>query len=251
MVVPVVEQKWTYMLRILRRNPDQIRMDRLAEYMRELALMIGAETNPVFKGIKKASTGLKVAVPASKRDRAWHNVQLAKQNPESKPARHLRAIEGMLSDDLIKTAQLLDSSEKVVYVFNTPQVEEFAPCSVKQAGEVDGVVTGLVGADDTMHLHVRDYASRDFRLVVKDEALARLLLTYFRRGVLRFKVYGTWQRTEDGWVPETSKCVVEAFEVLDEALLVDIFHSLASVADNGWKDFSDPMAIWRDIRGVH
>jgi hypothetical protein len=227
-------------------------MDRLAEYMHEFALLLGLETFPTFKGIKKASTGLKAAVPPAYRQRAWKNVQQARQVPASKPARALQSIERMLGEDKISNAELIDSSERVVYRFHVEGDEqEFVHSSIKQEGFVDGTITGLVGADDTMHLYIRDFAKRDIRLLVRDEDVARQLLSHFRQGVLRFKVAGSWQRTESGWVPETSKCLIETYEVLDETPLTEIFDSLARVEGNGWNELEDPQGMWKELRGVH
>lgn len=248
----MAEKNWTYMLRILRKNPDQIRMDRLAEYMREFAGVLGIETFPIFKGIKKASTGLKVKIPHSCRHRAWKNVQEAKSVPASRSARSLRSIEKMLGEDNIQKAELIDSSDQVVYLFRgIDEAPAFLPGSIRQQGTVDGTITGLVGADDTMHLYIRDFADRTLRLLVRDEDVARQLLSHFRRGNLRFTVEGAWQRTEDGWIPETSKCLIESYEVLDDAPLTEIFESIAAIPGNGWNDVADPQGFWREIRGIN
>lgn len=247
----MAEPRWTYMFRILRRNPDQLRMDRVAKYMAEFAGLLGLENEPVFKGIKKASTGLKAAIPPSRRSQAWLSLQKAKTDPSSKPAKHARALEELLSEDQIKGAQLLDSSEKVVQLFTGIRVANaFAEATVREAGTVDGMVVGLVGADDTMHLHVRDAARRDLRLLVTEEAMARDLLSHFRSGILRFTVMGSWQRTPGGWIPETSKCLVQSYEVLDESSLRQVFSDALSGSDVGWASLDDPLARWRDIRGV-
>lgn len=240
------------MFRICRRNPDQIRMDRLADYMKEFALLLGLENYPTFNGVKKASTGLKAKVPAPYRQRAWKNVQEAKQLPASKPARALHSLEKMLAEDRIAKAELIDSAEKVVYRFNSDLHEqEFVERSVRQEGFVDGVIVGLVGADDTMHLYVRDYAGRTLRLLIKDEDVARDLLSHFRKGALRFHVTGLWQRTESGWIPETSKCTIDRYEELDETPLVEIFDEIALIPGIGWNEMTDPEGEWRELRGAH
>lgn len=245
------EPRWTYMLRIPHRNPSQIRMDRLAEYMREFAQLLGVENQPVFAGIKNASVGLRAKVPAKHRNSAWKRVQAAKSLPDSKPARHLHKIESMLGEDAFSSAELKDNSDKVVYLFQPKEQTNMYSASIKQHGEIDGVVTGIVGADDTMHLHVRDALSRDLRLVVKDEALARDLLTHFRHGHVRLRVHGVWVRTEDGWIPETSRCTVDGYELLDETPACEVFERLASAPGNGWCELPDPMGAWRELRGIN
>lgn len=237
------------MLRILRRNPDRIRMDRLGEYIREFAELLGTDNQPVFKGIKKASTGLKAAIPEGRRQHAHLRLVEARTKPDSRPAKSLRNIEDMLGQDAIKGAQLLDASQNVIYLF-TGHVEETAQTErLYQQGVVDGMVTGLVGADDTMHLHLRDHFERDLKLVIRDETLARNLLAWFRKGTVRLYVHGTWQRTESGWTPEASKCTVDSFESLEDTPPHEVFKALAKIPGNEWITLDDAMAEWRSLRG--
>lgn len=239
------------MLRIPQRRPHQLRIDRLADYMREFAGLIGLENEPMFAGIKDASTGLRAKVPGNRRARAWKRIQLAKLDPCSKAARHLRQIESMLGEDGLSSAQLKDSSDKIIYLFQAHEQVSVDSVTIRQHGVVDGVVTGIVGADDTMHLHVRDVLARDIKLLVRNEDMARRLLKHFRQGSIRLQVHGLWTRTEDGWVPENNRCVVDGYEVLDDAPATEVFAQMASIPGDGWRELEDPMAVWRDIRGVH
>lgn len=237
------------MLRIPNRSPNQLRMDRLAEYMREFAQLLGLDNQPVFAGIKNASIGLRAKVPHKHKTSAWKRIQTAKSLPDSAPARNLRKIEALLTEDSLGSAELRDTSDKVIYLFKAHEQPDMLSMTIRQHGEVDGVVTGLVGADDTMHLHLRDALSRDLKLVVRDEQLARNLLTHFRQGHVRLRVHGAWVRTEDGWVPETNRCVVDGFEVLDDTPAIEVFANLAATVGSSWCE--DPMATWRDLRGIN
>ncbi|WP_146120322.1 hypothetical protein [Paraburkholderia sp. BL21I4N1] len=239
------------MLRILQRNPDRIPMERLGEYIRQFAELLGTDNHPVFAGIKKASTGLKAAIPPDRLPYARARLVEAKTQLASKPARLLRSIEDMLGHDSIQRAQLLDSSNNVVYLFEGRAEESDRADRLYQRGTVDGMVTGIVGADDTMHVHLRDHFDRDLKLIIRDEELARELLIQFRNGFVRLHIRGTWQRTDSGWTPEPNKCTVEAFDVLDDTALRDVFHNFASTPDNGWRLLDDPLGEWESLRGLH
>ncbi|MCX7256368.1 MAG: hypothetical protein NTZ64_06415 [Polaromonas sp.] len=239
------------MLRILQRNPDRIRMDRLGEYMRQFAELLGTENFPTFKGIKQASTGLKADIPVERQHYTKLRLVEAKTNFESRPARILRSIEDLMGKDAIKEAQLLDSVGNVVYLFRGHVEEPDKVPKLQQQGIVDGIVTGIVGADDTMHLHLRDHFDQDLKLVIRNENLARDLLKQFREGHVRLTVHGTWHRTDFGWVPESNKCTVESFEVLEETPLQDVFMEIAEIPGNGWKSLDDPIFEWEKLRGLH
>jgi len=239
------------MLRLPQKRPHQLRLDRISEYMRELASLLGLENEPMFAGIKDASTGLRAKIPLNRQNHAWKRVHTAKSDPTSRPAKHLRQIETMLGEDQLSSAELKDSNEKVVYLFQAHEQIVVSSATISQSGEVDGIVTGLVGADDTMHLHLRDSLSRDLKLVVRSEAMARALLEHFRASQIRLRVHGTWTRTEDGWIPENNRCTVDGFDVLDETSASEVFAQIAVIGDDGWSDEADPLATWRDLRGTH
>lgn len=241
---------YTFMLRMLRRDPDSIPMERLGEYIREFAGLLGTENRPVFKGVKKASTGLRAYVPGDRVQHARASIASARLAPSGRPGRHLQKLELMLAEDMVAETEILDRAGAVIYVIHGAVLAPGQTDRLFQEASVDGVVTGLVGADDTMHLHLRDHFDRDLRLVVRDEGLARGLLSRFRTGSVRVRVRGTWVRSENGWAPESNKCAVLGFEVLDEAPLSVVFESFANVDGNGWGEAKDPLALWETIRGL-
>ena len=243
-------QNWTYMLRIL-RNPDQITMDRLGMYMLDLAELIGKENRPIFKGIKNASTGLKVSVADDRIEYVDSRIKEAANDPESKPGKLIQKLDSMLAVDGIARAELLDAGDNVIYLFrqHIEPVKELI--KVQQAGTVDGVVTGLVGADNTMHLHLRDRFDRDLKLIVRNERLARDLLLNFRSGSVRLSIHGTWIRGDSGWYPEANKCSVDGFEILSDSSLIDIFSEIKAIPNNGWSSMENPIAFWEELRGAH
>jgi hypothetical protein len=245
------EVRWSYMLRIMKRNPDRIPMDRLAEYMRLFAELLGSENRPVFKGIKKASTGLKAQLSDDRLVHVQARLRLVRSEPDSRPARCAAALEAVLGADGIAEAQLLDSGSNVVFLFRGLAAAGEDVDRVYQEGTVDGVVTGLVGADDTMHLHLRSRNAQDLKLVVRDEDLARDILAHFRKGTLRVLVQGHWLRSEGGWHPEANRCTVRSFDTLDEQPVSQVFRDLADVPENGWKAMEQPQAFWEEIRGIH
>lgn len=244
-------EKWTYKFRILKRNPEQMSLDRLGDYMKEFAQLLGTENEPKFAGIRKASTGLLARVPEHKRRNVMFRLHAAQSQPSSKAARHLRNLEGMLGSDGLPQAEIRNSEDKVVYLVRADKPRASDVVTLQQRGEVEGTVTGLVGADDTMHLHLRDRLSRDLKLIVRDEGLARDLLRHFRVGSIRLSIHGHWQRTDCGWIPENNRCTVDSFVALEEVPLRDVLATISSAKGNGWCDLQDPLMAWRDLRGVN
>ena len=247
----MADARWSYMLRIMKRNPDRIPMDRLAEYMRLFAELLGSENRPVLKGIKKASTGLKAQLANDRLVHVQARLRLVRSEPDSRPARCAAALEAVLGADGIAEAQLLDAGSIIVFLLHGLAAVEEDVDRVYQEGTVDGAVTGLVGADDTMHLHLRGRNAQDLKLVVRDEDLAREILGHFRKGTLRVLVQGHWLRSEDGWHPEANRCTVRSFVQLDEQPISEVFRDLAEIPENGWKAMEQPQVFWEEIRGIH
>ncbi|RKT63091.1 hypothetical protein DFR40_0141 [Azonexus fungiphilus] len=238
------------MLRIPQRNPHRFPMDRLGEYIRQFAELLGQDNMPVFKGIKNASVGIRAAIPENRTNNTFARIVQAKSDPKSRAAKVLQGIQNLLGEDGIPEAELLDSSSKVIYLFKGNPADSEQVSRVFQHGSIDGIVTGLVGADDTMHLHLRDYFDRDMRLVIRDEALARELVLRFRQGSVRLNLHGQWVRTDSGWIPESGKCIVTSFEDLDDMVPSEVFRYIAEVPDNGWLEFADPQTEWTELRGL-
>lgn len=242
---------WTYMLRILRRKPDQIPMERIGEYIVEFAKLLGGENHPVFKGVKSASTGLKARVAPEYQHHCHLRLIEARDVPDSGPARSVGRLSDMLGEDGLNTAQLLDRDGKIVHILSGRKPANDELPRLYQDGFVDGLVVGLVGADDTMHLHLREATGSTIRFILREEGLARQLLEHFRRGSVRLYAHGLWKRTESGWLPESGKCTVDRFEALEETSLIEVFSGIAANPDNGWNRIADPIEVWKTLRGIH
>lgn len=238
---------WNFKLRVIGTTPDTIPLERLGEYMKEFAKLLGTSSRPTFAGMKNesASTLARVQYP----DRALLRIAQSKAEPTSNPGRALERIQGLIDSDKFPGAELRDRADNVIYLFKSSSMETPAIFTLNQTATIDGIVVGLVGADDTMHLHLRDWMDRDIKLIVTDEVMAREMLQYFRGPTLRVSVNGLWKRTDHGWVPENNKAKVISYEKLDDAPLTDIFKKFAAVPDNGWKQLSNPEAFLADLRG--
>ena len=246
----MAKTEWNYLLRIMRRHPDQIPMERMGEYIQQLAKLIGEENKPTLKGIVKGSTMIRTNIPESRIPYVQHQLREAMTDENSKGWRAKSALSDMLGEDGIKEANLLDKNKNVVLSLLATAETPTPTVRIYQSGMIDGVVTGLVGADDTMHLYLRDYLDRDLKIIVRDEGIARSLLQHFRNSHVRVYMHGTWVRTERGWHPEAGKCTVDRYEVLDETPISEVFKSINEIEGNGWRDVEDPTAFWEDLRGI-
>jgi hypothetical protein len=241
---------WTYSLRLLKRKPDGIPMDHLAEYLRLFSDLLGTENRPRFKAIKAKSIGMQARVESGREPYARQRLVEAKTDPISKPGKLLAKIQEAMARDRIPSAEFSDSTGAVIYSFESGMPVASAIEKISQHGLVDGMVAGVRGVDSTMHLYLRDHFDRDLNLIVRNESLAIELFKFFRCGRVRLSVHGAWVRGVDGWYPEAGECVVDSFEVLDEAPASTILSGLALIPGNGWNAIDKPHEAWRELRGV-
>jgi hypothetical protein len=118
-------------------------MERLGLYLCQFAELLGSENKPVFKSIRRKSIGIQAYVPPDYQQKALVRLIKARQQ-DGKLGNRLREIEGLLSQDEIATAQLLDQNENVIYLFHGAPQPILESARIFQSGTVDGVVTGVV-----------------------------------------------------------------------------------------------------------
>lgn len=246
----MAKKTWTYKLRLLGRDPSRVPMARLAEYMTDFADLLGKEYLPVFKGVRRGSTCLLAAIPEANRPLAKVRISEAKTKPSSRAAKILDSIEAKIGADGLKGGELIDSDDNVIYLFKGTKPTISETIVVEQSGEIDGVVVGIVGADDTLHVTFRDGFGREFKLTVRDLATGQQLASRFRSGMVRCSARGKWRKQESGWLPDPT-CQLDHYVDLDESPVKSIFDGLLDIKGNGWTELDDPVVAWQQVRGVH
>lgn len=241
----------TFTLRILKAKPSDVPMDRLGEYLTKFADLLGKDNSPVFKAVKNKSVGIVAVVNSARVVNVKARITQARTNPESRAGRALAGINSMLESDAHYEAELIDPNSNVVYLFsNKPKVDSEI-YRVQMSGEVDGVLLGISGRDETMHIHILDHYDRDIRLLVRSEALARQMLKHFRGEPIRILVDGNWVRTDTGWMPESNRCSALSFEVLSTEPPSQVFSRFLGDSSHDWLSLEEPLHFLAELRGSH
>ena len=228
---------------------SELPLDRLAAYLKEFALTLGKENRPVFSSIEPGSVVLRAQIPdayVGNVEQRLHDAQSG--NTQSGASKHLLNIEELMLQDGITRADLLGAKNQILASLTA--ANEPILYSVTQDGEVEGEITGVVGADDTLHISVREWSGRIVKVSCKDIGMALDIAQHLRRGVLRLAVEGKWVRTEETWKPDAKLCYVKSFEVLEQLSVTRVLSDLRNISGNGWSTVANPEAIWRDIRGI-
>lgn len=239
---------WDFALRLKGVRPDSIPMSKLAEYMAEWAQLLGTEGAPVFRGIVDGSVVLRAEVATTSKNQVKNRLREAPFDQGAN--RYILSLQKLMARDGV-VGTVIDSSKEVILRFDdVSETESLPPVIVEDSCEIDGTVYRVQGKDVSSHIGLLEYGSdRTFSVETRDETLARRFAENFRGPTLRVRVRGTWRRDESGeWQPH--HLVAEGFDVLNEQPLSELMNSLRAIPGNGWSELTDPMAEWRNIRGL-
>lgn len=223
-------------------------MDKFAEYVREFSALLGNDPDIRFAGLVKGSAVLRASVSGQAQPNVQVRLLEAKTLPDSQAAEQARKLSKALRQDGLR-AELLDRRNNKILEFdgvvaaNEPANEVI----VQDSGTVDGIVVGIEGADDTVHVRLRDMNELESRVIVRDMSVARELARRFRDQPVRMHVHGTWKRDTTGvWLPH--KLYADSFEDMDNSSPLEVFERLRGIPGNGWSDVDDPLTAWRSLR---
>jgi hypothetical protein len=208
-------------------------MDRLAQYMAEFAKLLGEKDAVHFGGLTKGSTILNVKVEREAAPKVRDRVATVRSgNCSGDTQRAYRALNKLLRDDNA-VGMLRDKSPSVVVIkFPGREIEEEQFYSISQHGSVDGIVTGIKGSDETVHITI---LSGDQQIVGFETTriIAKKLGAKFDEPVRLFG-RGRWQRDVEGnWTLKYFR--VESFEALEDMPLADALDLMRKIPTE-WND---------------
>ena len=229
-------------------RPDTLPMARLAEYMGELARLLGRLDQVHFVRLEEGSTALVQRVePEAAPDVKERLHALRQDNQPDDAAKAFTTLNRYLADD--NATGLLQEGEGAE-VLRFPGREAPAPLTFgafNQTGVLDGVLIRIGGRDDTVPAHLR--AGDTIHLCNATRDMAKRLAVHLYGPPLRVHGNGRWERDAGGgWVMKRFN--ITSFDVLDDAPLGEVARRLRDVKGNGWKEVEDPTAVLRHLRGL-
>jgi hypothetical protein len=215
-------------------TPETIPMTRLAEYMSQLALLLGEPAAVHFRRLTKGSTVLNAKVDREAAPKVRDRVARVRSgDAPAEPMKAFAALNVLLrNDDAIGV--LRDASPHgVVIRFPGRELTQEKVTSLRQHGYIDGIITGIRGKDATAHVILQSEGQQIAGCEIRDRALAKQLAAKYWEPVRLFG-RGKWSRDADGnWRLEDFK--VESFEALDDAPLGEALKQLRAIPTE-WGD---------------
>jgi hypothetical protein len=214
-------------------------MARLAEYMRDLAALLGKRDAVPFVRLEKGSTVLvhKIdpqAVP--KVEERVSSVRRGNGPPEALLAE--RSINRRLRDDKA-SGVLVRGTRATIIKFPGREESELSYGVFSEESSIDGIVIRIGGETDPCPVHLQSLDETQTYLCDVDRSMARALAAYLFDREVRVRGVGRWQRDESGvWSLERFR--IRSFDPLDDLPLSAVVANLRTIPGSEWPALDNP-----------
>jgi hypothetical protein len=237
--------KREYRLKINAFSPETMPMKRLAEYLADMAVLLGEESHVHLIGIESSSTCPVVLVDWEAEPKVIDRVQKARnaEGPED-AQRAIENINARLRRDNA-SADLISPSQSRILEFPGIRIEQPIEWpSINQAAELYGIPIWVGGRAELSNVDLLDGNAEWKCLTERAKAIA--IAPHIYRGTLRVFGRGRWRKTPAGpW--DLERFVIEDFEVVRVTSIEQTIEELRAV-NAKWKTLSDPLAALDAIR---
>lgn len=240
-------RKQNFVFSIDALTPATLPMARLAEYLSDLAALVGAKAKVHFDEVAEGSAQLKwwAEVGAEEGIRS----RLAQADSLDAPkdiARPFAEIKKKLVQDGANADLTEEGRGKLLYFPGRSAITEEQAPAFWQREEIVGRLVRIGGADGSIHAHIQTDAGVLSRFQMNED-VAKRLVHHFLGEPIRLIGRAKWLRSLDGkWSLQLFQ--VEAFEPLTRTSLLEDLAQLRALNPGGWLDRSDAANELQAIR---
>ena len=223
-------------------TPEEVPMERLAEYMKDLARLLDSRQRVHVVGIKSGNVGVAMDVDGSHKEEMKQRIRDAAQGRGQRQSMAaLRRINEHLYEDG-KEGQLSCDGVTILHFPGSPSPAEVEISPFEKKGSFDGKVVSVgVGGNSA---RVRLLSGNDKVDCLADRDMAKKLAEHLFGEELRVSGTGKRFRNAKGqW--KFKQFIVTSFEILDTTPLTTLVERLRSLPGNGWEKLEDP---WEELR---
>lgn len=228
-------------------SPATIPMARLAEYLSQLAGLLGNAESVHLVQVDDGSVNVvhEVEFEAIPKVRARLSLVTSLDAPEDLKKRFVQ-INDMLRED--NAVGLLKRDSQNVVRFPGKEIrkpKKIGPFN--ESGKIDGVLVRIGGKDKTVHAQLMGHDDKVWSCVV-DREMAREMAAHLFGAPLRVLGSARWERDEqEKWNLVAFRA--SQFEVLSDEDLSQVVERLRQIQQRDPSKDEDFLAVWREIRG--
>lgn len=240
-----------YRLKIDVFSVESLPMSRLAEYMAELARLLGEQERVHFSRLEPGSAVLVSSIEEPAAPKVEERLQKIRAGTASKDAMQAyKALDTLLAkDNAVATLSTEGDAEIIAFPGrNRPKPMRYGP--FREDGSLDGTVIRVGGRGESIPVHLVDAEGAVYPCQTTVE-LSKQLAPHYLRATVRVYGSGKWVREESGsWTLQQFD--ISRFEVIDDSPLMDVVAKLRAVEGSEWsKDSSlGDVLGWRREEGT-
>lgn len=230
-------------------QPSTIPMARLAEYMAQLASLLGNERSVHFLRLDPGSVEVVHSIDVE--DQPKVDARLGALRNGDGPADAVKAykrLDDMLASDNATGALLLGREAVLIQFPGRTRQKPVDYGAFTQQGSFDGVPVKIGGLADMVPIHLQELGPTAFvHNCVGSREIARAIAAHLFDTPIRVHGAGRWRREATGtWM--LLRFVINDFEVLDDAPLDTVVARLRQVRGSQWNEIEHPLATLQDLR---
>jgi hypothetical protein len=238
-------EKREYRLKIDAYSPETMPMKRLAEYLSDMAVLLGDESSVHLIAIESSSTCPVVLVDWEAEPKVIDRLSKVrnKEGPED-AMKAAERIDARLASDNTSAAIIAPAKNRVLEFpgVNRPRPIEWP--SINQAGQLIGIPIAVGGKQEQVPVHLQDGNEEYFLLATRGKA--KEIAVHLFTTTIRVTGRGRWRKAPGGpWALE--RFMVDDFEPLGIADFGDAISKLRAI-DAEWKHREDPLSELDEIR---
>lgn len=225
--------RYEYRLRIDVFSVESLPMARLAEYMADLARLLGEPERVHFAGLEPGSAVLVSSIENPAAPKVSERLQKVREGRGPKDAMQaFVGLDNLLAEDNAVATLTSDSGAEIIAFPGRTRPKPMRYGPFREYGSLDGTVIRVGGHNDTIPVLIRDAEGAEFPCQTTIE-MSKQLAAHYRGATLRVHGRGKWVREEEGsWTLQQFD--IDRFEVLDDSPLLDVVAKLRAVEGSEW-----------------
>ena len=222
-------------------------MGRLAEYMQDLAALLGERARVHFDELVPGSTGIVHSVDAEAVPKVERRVADIESGSGTVDAvRAFERIEGRLVEDAASARLIEGESAQILFFPGATRSTSYTFGPFNITGTLDGKVSRVGGKSDPVPVMLETRGGFETHCYAA-RMLAKKLGNLLFEPEIRFMGTGRWLRDNTGtW--ELQRFTITDFVVLDEKPLMEAVSGLRAVEGAAWQNVDDPWAALEVMR---
>jgi hypothetical protein len=235
-----------YRFKITAYTPATIPMARLAEYMLEIANVVGEQDHVHFVRLLKGSTVLVHKIDSTSLAKVEERLTSVRRgDAPASIMQSIRNINRKLRED--NGTGVLQRGRATILKFPDQPEKPINFGTFQEEGSLDGVIIEVGGKGDPVPVHLQLLDESTIHLCDADRILAKQLAKFLFDTEIRIHGTGRWVRDEEGtWSLDRFR--IRHFEELNDLPLTSVVASLRTITGSEWPTIEDPWKALNEIR---